>query len=486
MLCVRCGADVADNRACPACGAPVPAGTEVNATRPEGEKVWTAAGAAASRLGRAAARAEERLTDPTLTDRIPGKQLAVVGYAAVIAAVLLDAAPLKHRGDLVSFGWAYFKLGRFWDVVLLLAAAAALATRVMTAEGHDNIPRAMTRPALPAAVAALVTAQAYLLLNLSLIPLLLLAAAVILVYDAVKSGLASGGVRAFRGTVDTMPNPTTTGIALVVAALLISWIPGRTQSYLGGVVVLGNDPTGTLWGLLILVGAAATIALTTSNTDDWMTHWVAGAYVLLLVAWAIVMFTLLLVPLLWLAGASIAAYDQWRRAAERTNGALRLSRLTKGPRLLVAAGVPVCLVAMSLTWRTVSSGGYFVGGYEPSYSSYYGGYAGGYNFTKYYMPGFSASNTGLSFTLSPLVVAALLALLVIAVWTTTKPVPTWAYVVPAGIVAVLALWTLVHLGDGHLGPWVFAAGLALLGTAAFTVALPAVRELSGPSPEPQT
>jgi hypothetical protein len=476
MLCVRCGADVAVPAAtsCPACGTPVAPG-------PDNPKVWATAGAAASRLGRAAARAEERLTDPTLTERIPGRSLAVVGYAAVIAAVLLDMAPLKHRGDLVSFGWAYSKLGHFWDVALLLAAGAALAARVMTAEGQQ-VPRAMTRPALPAAVAALVAAQAYLLLNLSVIPLLLLGAAALLVYDAVKSGLAAGGVRAFRQAVDTMPDPTTTGVALVVAALLISWVPGQTQSFLGGVVVVGNDPTGTLWGLLILAGAAATIALRTTSADDRTRDWVTGAYVLLLVAWAIVMFTLSLVPLLWLAGASIAAYDRWQRATHRTNGALHLRRLTKGPRLLVAAGVPLCLAALSLTWRTVSGGGYFMGGYEPSYS----GYVGGYNVTKYYLPGFSASNTGLSFGFSPLVVVALLVLLVLAVWVSSKPVPTWAYVVPAGIVAVLALWTLTHLGDDHLGPWVFAAGLALLGTAAFTVALPAVRELSGPSPEPQT
>jgi hypothetical protein len=201
--------------------------------------------------------------------------------------------------------------------------------------------------------------------------------------------------------------------------------------------------------------------------------WALGAYVLLIAAWAFVLFNLSLVPLLWLAGAAIAAYDRWQVAETRTGGQLSLRRLTTGPRLLVASGVPLCLLALSFTWSTVSRAGYFMGGYN--------WYTGGYDLTKYYMPGFFASNTGLTlgparFSFSPLAVAALLALLVCAVWTSTKPLPAWAYVLPAGLVAALALWTLVHL-NGHWGPWVFAGGLGLLGVAAFSVALPTVREL---------
>jgi hypothetical protein len=312
MLCVRCGADLGDatedTDACPACGASQSAGAQGGPDRQQNEAVWAAADAARTSVARAAARAQQRLDDPALADRIPGRSLAVVGYAAVLLAVLLDMAPLKHRGDLVSFGWAYSKLGHFWDVVLFLLAGAALATRLLTAQGQSQVPKAFTRPALPAAVAALVTAQAYLLLNLSLVPLLLLAAATILVYDAVRGGLAAGGVRAFETAVARLPDPTTTGILLVVAALLVSWLPGGTRSLLEGVVVLGSDPTGTLWGLVVLAGAAATIAL--DRMSHPRRHWTTGAYVLLLVAWAVVLFNLSLVPLLWLAGASIAAYDQ--------------------------------------------------------------------------------------------------------------------------------------------------------------------------------
>jgi hypothetical protein len=477
MSCTRCAAPLDDaDTACPSCGAERDTNAETGAA---GERVWTTAG----NLVNAARAAEGRLRDPELAGRLPGGSLAAIGYAGLLFAVLLDMSPVKHSGRLVSFGWDLSKLGHFWDVALLVLGAAALASRLLPQLGRD-VPKPLTHPALPAGVAALAAGQAYLLLDVSLIPLLLLAAAAILVYDALTTGLAAAGARAFERAAASLPSPTAIGAALVAAAILLSWLPGR-HSFLGGVVVLGSDPTGTLWGLLMLAASAATAALAiapdTIPLDERYARWVLGGYALTAAAWAVVLFNLSLVPLLWLAGASVVAYDQYAKARDRTGGALSLRRLTVGPRLLVLAGVPVSILAMSFTWADVSSRGYFLGGYESSYSSYYGGYVSDYSFTKYYMPGFSASNTGFAlgpsrFSFSPLVVAALLALVVLALWVSRRPVPRWAYVVPAGIVAVVGLWGVAHLNLDHLGPWVFLGGLALIGVAAVSVALPAVRE----------
>ena len=425
------------------------------------------------RLTAAAAKADERLRDPALADRIPGRSLAVVGYATLLLAVLLELVPGSHFGRRLGFGWDSTKMGHVWDVTFLVMAGAALAGRVAPAA------RRLSHPALHTAVALLALAQAYLLLDLSLIPLLVLVAAVILTYDAVRTGLAAAARDSLTRRLQAIPNATTTGIALCLVALAVSKIPGRPFSTLGGVIVLGSSVTSIAWTVVLVAAGVAAIA-----ADRGMlpyADWVAGGATLLSAAWAFVLFNLSLVPLLWLAGATIAAYDRFRRARERNPG-VALRNLLVGPRRLVLLGVPICLVALSFTWSKTTSAGSFMGGYESSYSSYYGGYVSEYSFTKYYTPGFSFSGSGLqqgpgAFSLSPLVVAALLALVVAAIWVSAKPIPALAYVAPAALVALVGLWTLVHLGGG-IGPWLFAPGLVLCGIAAFTVALPTVRELS--------
>lgn len=465
MSCQRCGAEVPEGSdTCPSCGAPT--------TRDAAAQAADVMEDVTGRLSRAAAKASD-----DLAAKVPGGSIAVVGYAVLLLAVLLDVVPGSHGGRYTSFGWKVSKLGHFWDLVIPALAGFALYRR-LTATGVDD------HPALPAAVAALAAAQAYLLLDLSLIPLLVLAAGVILVYDAARTGLLAAGLRSANDALERVPSRTTTGIALVLVALAVSLIPGNPVAWLGGVLTLGSNVTGTAWAVLLVAGGVAAIVVQARN--DWWVDWYVGGYVLVALAWAIVLFNLSLVPLLWLAGAVVAAYDRYRVAKERSGGALTLRRLAQGPRMLVLAGVPLAIAAMSLTWSQVSSAGYFSGGYDYSYSGYYGGYVSSYNFTKYYMPGFSASNTGFStgpsdFTVGPLVVAGLLAILVAALWVSTKPVPAWAYVVPAAITAAIAVWWLFHV-DTEWGPWAFLAGLALVGVATVSVALPTVRARTAASP----
>lgn len=427
------------------------------------------------RLGAAAARADERLRDPSLSDRIPGRSLAVVGYAALLLAVMLELVPGSHFGRYLGFGWKASKLGHVWDVTFLVLAGAALAGRLSPAA------RKLAHPALQTAVAVLALAQAYLILDVSLIPLLVLFAALVLTYDAVRTGLAAAARDSLARRLAAIPNATTAGLGLCLVALAISKIPGRPLTLLGGVLVFGSSVTSTAWTVVLLAVAATAIAADRGMVRQYA-PWITGGATLLFAAWAFVLFNLSLVPLLWLAGAVVAAYDQFAQARERTGGALTLRQLLVGPRRLVLLGVPICLVALSFTWSKTQSSGYFMGGNESSYSSYYGGYVSSYNYTKYYMPGFNYSGTGLNqgpgwFSLSPLVVAGLLALVVLALWVSAKPIQPWAFVVPGAIVALIGLWTLWHL-TGGVGPWLFLPGLAMLGLAAFTVGMPAVRRLT--------
>lgn len=466
MSCNRCGADVpAEATTCPSCGATTgqrDAATQATAVMDD----------VTGRLARAA-----RAASDDLASKVPGRSIAVVGYAVLLLAVLLDVIPGSHGGRYTSFGWKATKLGHFWDLVIPVLAGLALYRRLTATDKDDH-------PALPAAVALLAAAQAYLLLDLSLIPLLVLVAAVILVYDAASTGLLRAGLTAAKNALDGIPSRTVTGIALVLVAIGISLLPGNPVNWLGGVLTLGSNVTGTAWAVVLVAGGIAAIAV--HARTDWWADWVAGGYVLVALAWAIVLFNLSLVPLLWLAGAVIAAYDRYQRAKARTGGALTTRRLTQGTRKLVLVGAPLAIAAMSLTWSKVSTAGYFMGGYDYSYSSYYGGYVSDYNFTKYYMPGIHASNTGFTtgpsdFYVGPLVVAALLALLVAALWVSSKPLPGWAYVAPAAITALIALWWLFHI-DTEWGPWAFLAGLALVGVATVSVALPAVRARTAATP----
>jgi hypothetical protein len=466
MSCTRCGSPLPDDAtACASCGTPRAAAT------PGARELL-------GNLGRAAARADERLRDPALAERIPGGSLAVVGYAALLLACLLDVLPFADTGRLVSYGWRYSKLGHFWDVVLPVLALAALMGRLYAAKD----PRAsrLAHPALHSAVAVLALAQAYLLFDVSVIPLLVLLAALILVYDAVRSGLAGMAVRAVGERLDAIGNGTVIGVALCLVALALAFLPG-SHNWLGGFLVLGQEGVDKSWAAILVLGGVAAIALDRSPEKPF-TPFVIGGYVLLQVAFVIVEFTLAIVPVVWVTGAVFAARDQWRKADARTGGELTLRQLTAGPRRLVLAGVPICLLALSFKWSESATNGYYSGGYESSYSSYYGGYVSSYSYVHTYNPGFTFSGTGFQqgpgwLSFSPVVVAGLLVLLVLAVWRSTRPVPTWAYLVPGGIVAAIGLWTLVHLAGGF-GPWAFLPGLALLGLAAFTVGLPTVREMT--------
>jgi hypothetical protein len=420
-------------------------------------------------------RAEHVLTDP-LVDHLPGHSVAVIGYVLVGAAALLDLVPGQHGSGFLAYGYRGSYFIHLWAFAMLALAVAALATRLAP---ERPWPPAMKSPALPAALAVLAVAEAYLVLTPNLIPLVIAAGAAILAYDAFRSGLARSTWDWLQAKADPVQNKTTVGIVLVAAALLLSWLPGNVHVMLDGAIVLGNDITTKTWGIALLVLGAASLAADRPGPLQAYAPWIQGATALAYAAWAVTIFDTSLLPLLWLAGAALLAYDQLTRARARAGEGLRVSLFATGPRQLVLAGVPLCILAMSMRWDTVRTPGYYVGSV---------GANGAFNPQGTYIPGFAYGRTGFGlgpsgFAITPIVVAALLALLVLALWESGRPLPAWSHLAPAVLVAGTTAWLALNY-DAQWGPSLFAAATVLLAGAALFAALPRLVVRTAPTAIP--
>jgi hypothetical protein len=419
-------------------------------------------------------RAEHALTDP-LVEHLPGHSVAVVGYGLVGLAAALDLVPGSHGSGFLAYGYRGSYFIHLWAFAMLATAVAALATRVAP---ERPWPPALKSPALPAALAVLATAEAYLVLTPALIPLVIAAGAAILVYDAVRGGLAMTTAAWIKAKADAIENRTTVAVALVAAALLLSWLPSA-HSMLGGLVVIGSDFTTTAWAVALLAFGAASIAAERPGPIQAYAPWIQGATALLYAAWAITIFDTRLLPLVWFAGAALLAYDQFARARARAGDGLRVRLFATGPRQLVLAGVPLCVVAMSMRWDTVRTPGTFVGSFTN----------GVFNPRGTFYPGFAYGRTGFGlgpsgFPIAPLVVAALLALVVLALWESGKPLPAWSHLAPAALVAGTTAWLALHF-DMRYGPSLYTAGTVLLIGAALFAALPRMVVRTVPAALPQ-
>lgn len=420
-------------------------------------------------------RAEHALTDP-LVDHLPGHSVAVIGYAMVGAAAALDLVPGSHGSGFLAYGYRGSYFIHLWAFAMLALAVAALATRLVP---ERPWPDAMKSPALPAVLAVLAIAEAYLVLTPSLIPLVIAAGATILAYDAVTTGLARTTGDWLKSKADPIQNKTTVGIGLVAAALLLSWLPGNVHAMLDGAVVIGADLTTKSWGIALLALGAASIAAERPGPLQAYAPWIQGATALMYAAWAVTIFDTSLLPLVWLAGAALLAYDQLGRARARAGDGLRVRLFATGPRQLVLAGVPLCLLAMSMRWDTVRTPGTYVGSF---------GIDGSFNPQASFFPGFTYGRTGFGlgpsgFTITPIVVAALLALVVLALWESGKPLPAWSHLAPAALVAGTTAWLALNY-DAQWGPSLFAAATVLLAGAALFAALPRLVVRTAPTAIP--
>ena len=394
-------------------------------------------------------------------ERRVDRSLALPGYAVLVAALVLDIVPGGRAGDFFRFGRDYTQFGKWWSVgllVLTLAAAAPLALK------RDDLPQVVRHPALPAVVAALAIAHAYLMLAVGLIPLLTGVAAAMLAYEAYRTGLAAKTATWLREQAGRVSNKTVAGAGLMAAAVLVGWMPGDPEYVANGFLTVGSDATGLAWGAILLAAAAGTIAA--ERTTIPYAPWVQVGAALLAATWAFVMFDLAVVPLTMLAAAALLVTDQLDRANETTDGAWSYRHMTEGAGRFVLAGGPLCLVALSMRWATLSSPSYFIGGFRPD---------GTYGPTSRFIGGteYGVSGLGLGppdFSLVPLVVLGVLSLAVLWLWLTTDRAPAWAHLVPLGIVGAIGAWYVLNMAS-RWGPMLFGAGLALLAVAAVMEAL---------------
>jgi hypothetical protein len=187
---------------------------------------------AADRLNEFASRAHagfERAVDENpLLDRVPGRSVTLVGAGLVAAAIALSLLP------------GFYGVGLVWSTIML-AGAALVALAELRSAGHAaaaevEVPAGLRHPLLAPAFAALVGLHAFLLLRIGIIPLLWLAAAVLLGWDQYRRAAATpdGFVRGFdlRRAWHGYRRNVTVGVGVCLLSLFFTW--GRSSGYWTG------------------------------------------------------------------------------------------------------------------------------------------------------------------------------------------------------------------------------------------------------------
>lgn len=186
----------------------------------------------ADRLNEYAARASagfERVVDQNpLMAKVPGRSVTLVGAGLVAAAIALSLLP------------GFYGVGLFWSAVML-AGAALVALAELRSAGHAaatdvEVPARLRHPLLGPAFAALVGLHAFLLLRIGIVPLLWLAAAVLLGWDQYRRAAAApdGFTRGFdlRRAWQGYRRNVTVGVGVCLLSLFFTW--GRSSGYWTG------------------------------------------------------------------------------------------------------------------------------------------------------------------------------------------------------------------------------------------------------------
>lgn len=175
---------------------------------------------------RAHAEFERAVEGTPLLDRVPGRSVTLVGVGLVAAAIVLSLLP-RFSG-----------VGPWWSVIMLVGAAAVAVPELRRAgsEVEVNLPGPLRHPLLPPAYAALVAVHAFLLLRIGIIPLMWLAAAVLLGWDQYRRAARApdGFVRHFdvRRAWHGYRRNVTAGVAVCLASLFLTW--GRSSGFWTG------------------------------------------------------------------------------------------------------------------------------------------------------------------------------------------------------------------------------------------------------------
>ncbi len=176
---------------------------------------------------RASENFERAVESNPLLDRVPGRSVTLVGVGLVVAAIALSLLP------------SFAGVGLGWSVVMLIGAAAVALPELRRA-GTDvpavRVPTALQHPLVPPVYAALVGVHAFLLLRLDVVPLMWLAAAVLLTWDQYRRAARApdGFVRHFdiRRAWHGYRRNVTVGVAVCLGSMFLTW--GRSSGYWTG------------------------------------------------------------------------------------------------------------------------------------------------------------------------------------------------------------------------------------------------------------
>ncbi|MCY1079178.1 hypothetical protein [Archangium lansingense] len=261
-------------------------------------------------------------------------------------------------------------------------------------------------------------------------------------------------------------SPSMVGLGLLGVGLVLAILP-----FFAGV--------GPYWSLVVIIGgwlvaarelrdAGEKHALVDWVPDTLMRPVVPAVFSVVVAALAIRMLSIGLTPVLWLGGAALLGYDQYRKVFVGQNGWSRLFEprtLLRGTAPVALGGVALCLLSLFLTWVPTQGTGRSAGPVpqappellvvdapQPSEDFVYGLLQESYD-------------KGWDQPLSVCMELLLLAVLGLMTLRPEVPTPNWLRFSPIGVVVLGLVWMLVN-GGLLLGPVLFLVGLAATGFAA--------------------
>ncbi len=252
-------------------------------------------------------------------------------------------------------------------------------------------------------------------------------------------------------------SPTVLGLGVLALAVFLSFLP-----FFAGV--------GPLWSVVVIAGGWCVAARELREAGlrhplvDWVPEQllhpaVPALYAVLVAALALRMLSLGFTPLLWLAGAGLVGYDQYRKVYANEQGWHRYfepRQLVRGVTPVALAGVALCLLSLFLAWvptqRAASRAAPRAGPSElrveesPVPATY-----------DFDLP----SNAGWDQPMAVTLELLLLAVLGLMALHPEVPRPDWLRFAPLGVVGLGFVWTLFCLFTlgFTVGPVLFLVGL---------------------------
>lgn len=260
-------------------------------------------------------------------------------------------------------------------------------------------------------------------------------------------------------------SPSVAGVGLLGVGLVLSILP-----FFAGV--------GPFWSLVVVVGgwlvtarelreAGETHALVDWIPDTLLRPVVPAVFAVVVAALAIRMLGLGLTPVLWLGGAALLGYDQYRKVYLGAHGWSRLFEprvLLRGTAPVALGGVALCLLSLFLTWvPTVTARSSGPVPDAPPELRVVDAPAASDDFVYGLIQ--ESYDKGWDQPLSVCMELLLLAVLGLMALRPEVPRPEWLRFAPIGVVVLGLVWMLVN-GGLLLGPVLFLVGLAATGFAA--------------------